>query len=198
MPFFTCDCGNLGWRKNARRIRCPICAKRRNRRYNKEYQKTWNVENAKKLQQYYKEYKQGHKEHYKQQDRGYYKVNREERLEQAREYYTNNREKKLAYQREWQKKNPDKILAQGHTRRARKTGGRFSTEQIYDLLVAQSWHCYYCKRPIVFAYHIDHKVPISRGGNNNISNIALACPDCNLRKFTKTAEEFIACPLKTA
>jgi 5-methylcytosine-specific restriction endonuclease McrA len=34
-------------------------------------------------------------------------------------------------------------------------------------------------------------VPLSRGGTNDISNIVLACANCNLKKHTKTHAEFI-------
>ena len=39
--------------------------------------------------------------------------------------------------------------------------------------------------------HIDHKVPISRGGTNDFSNLALCTPDANLLKYNRTHEEFI-------
>ena len=38
---------------------------------------------------------------------------------------------------------------------------------------------------------IEHKIPISRGGSDDVSNIALAHLSCNMRKGTKTPEEFL-------
>jgi len=40
-------------------------------------------------------------------------------------------------------------------------------------------------------FHVDHKTPLTRGGNNSPENLCCACPSCNFRKGTKTAEEFI-------
>lgn len=37
---------------------------------------------------------------------------------------------------------------------------------------------------------VDHCVPLSRGGTNDLDNLVWACLPCNLRKGTKTAEEF--------
>lgn len=51
--------------------------------------------------------------------------------------------------------------------------------------------CAYCGKDCSQEYHIDHKLPLSRGGGNNIDNLALSCPTCNLRKNDKTDVEFI-------
>ena len=37
---------------------------------------------------------------------------------------------------------------------------------------------------------IEHLIPKSRGGSNRISNLAIACHDCNQKKSNLTAEEF--------
>lgn len=49
--------------------------------------------------------------------------------------------------------------------------------------------CIYCgeAKPLT----VDHKIPLTRGGTNNIENIVPACASCNSRKGTKTAREFL-------
>jgi len=37
---------------------------------------------------------------------------------------------------------------------------------------------------------IDHKVPISRGGTNDLKNLCCACEECNFEKKDMTAEEY--------
>lgn len=37
---------------------------------------------------------------------------------------------------------------------------------------------------------IDHLLPVSRGGGDEIQNLTLACVDCNKKKGTQTAAEF--------
>ncbi|MBX3490879.1 MAG: HNH endonuclease [Parvibaculum sp.] len=38
--------------------------------------------------------------------------------------------------------------------------------------------------------HCDHVVPVSRGGTNEIENLATACPPCNLSKGDKMLSEW--------
>lgn len=38
--------------------------------------------------------------------------------------------------------------------------------------------------------HLEHRTPLSRGGTGHWWNLASACADCNLRKATKTEDEF--------
>ncbi len=38
---------------------------------------------------------------------------------------------------------------------------------------------------------IDHNIPVSRGGNEEISNLQALCRTCNSAKGTKTMEEFL-------
>ncbi len=45
--------------------------------------------------------------------------------------------------------------------------------------------CRYCGRR-ARSHHLDHVVPVSKGGSNHPSNLVVACPDCNLRKGTST------------
>ena len=87
-------------------------------------------------------------------------------------------------------------------RRARKNAasGTHTLQQIQELLKRQDYRCYYAacgrakfeKRSGRYVYHIDHVIPLSRGGSNDISNLVLACPVCNLKKHNKYPWEFPA------
>jgi hypothetical protein len=57
-------------------------------------------------------------------------------------------------------------------------------------LKAQNFLCYYCDEHINNTYHIDHRLPLSKGGSNAISNLVISCAACNLRKNDKVEEEF--------
>jgi 5-methylcytosine-specific restriction endonuclease McrA len=66
------------------------------------------------------------------------------------------------------------------------------------LFATQNGLCFYTAVALDMATaHIDHKVPISRGGTNDYSNLALCTPEANLLKHNKTAEEFVAWLRKT-
>ena len=50
--------------------------------------------------------------------------------------------------------------------------------------------CFYCGKT-VSDFEVEHMLPKSRGGSNRIDNLTLSCHDCNEKKGTLTAEEFI-------
>jgi 5-methylcytosine-specific restriction endonuclease McrA len=51
--------------------------------------------------------------------------------------------------------------------------------------------CYLCLISIEFSQDcLEHKIPISRGGNNAKENLAIAHRSCNSRKNNKTEEEY--------
>jgi 5-methylcytosine-specific restriction endonuclease McrA len=113
--------------------------------------------------------------------------------EYDRKRYEANREHIIEYSRKWRKTHLKSLRVHYHNRQAKikGNGGVHTTEEINNLFKEQGGCCFYCNQQLE-EFHIDHKTPISRGGSNNIDNIALACAPCNLSKHTKTAEEFIA------
>ncbi len=80
-----------------------------------------------------------------------------------------------------------------HRRYAKKlqAEGFHTLEEVLVKLKNQKYKCYYCDISIKTKYHRDHMIPLIRGGSDDISNIALTCPSCNLRKNMMTAEEFM-------
>ena len=40
-------------------------------------------------------------------------------------------------------------------------------------------------------YQLDHKIPVSKGGTNDISNMGIACPEANYSKSNLTIEEYL-------
>ena len=67
------------------------------------------------------------------------------------------------------------------------------------LLEKHNRKCFYCGKS-VSNFEIEHMLPKSRGGSNRIDNLTLSCHECNQKKDTLTAEEFIkqALPAKKA
>lgn len=54
-----------------------------------------------------------------------------------------------------------------------------------------NYTCQYCGQ-IGGILEVDHKLPISKGGTNNLKNLTTACRKCNRQKKDKTIEEFNA------
>lgn len=58
------------------------------------------------------------------------------------------------------------------------------------VLERDKWHCQYCGTRIG-PFHIDHIIPVCRGGTNDPLNLITACAHCNLSKGAKPLEEWI-------
>lgn len=105
--------------------------------------------------------------------------------------------------RRWNKENADKIRAYSYgykeqyrvntrNRRAQLAAakGSHTLDEVWSMAESQCWLCAYCEDPLFGEYHVDHMVPISRGGDNGWWNLAITCPRCNFSKNAKTAEEY--------
>jgi len=74
----------------------------------------------------------------------------------------------------------------------RRAAGQFPHKfDIGRMLCSQDARCAYCRELLSGTYHIDHKTPVARGGTNDIENLHITCPRCNLRKGVMTHEEFL-------
>ena len=49
--------------------------------------------------------------------------------------------------------------------------------------------CAYCKKTGI-PLEVEHIIPVVRGGSDRVSNLTMACHECNQKKGSKTAEEF--------
>lgn len=61
------------------------------------------------------------------------------------------------------------------------------------LSTAQEGKCWYCGIDLdnhPQTPHLEHQVPISRGGPDKISNLVLACAPCNTSKNARTVSEY--------
>jgi 5-methylcytosine-specific restriction endonuclease McrA len=93
----------------------------------------------------------------------------------------------------WGKNNPEKIRTVSrnnqHRRRCLKrgNGGSYTQDQIDSLLQKQNGRCANsaCRKAFRKKYEIDHILPLSKGGSNDITNIQLLCRPCNRRKSAK-------------
>lgn len=167
-----------------------------------------NPANARAQQRAYRAAHPEYREKQRAANRAYYAAHRDKSLAYLRAWRTANREKMVAGQRKWdrenrahkqqidlawQRANPDKVRAYHHNRKARVkgVGGKHTSDDIKRQYEKQSGLCYWCETAVGKKYHVDHVVPIIRGGTNDPSNIVIACPLCNLSKGTKMPEDFV-------
>lgn len=122
----------------------------------------------------------------------YQKKHKEQISLQMAEYYRKNKERISLRQVEYRKLNPDIFLAFSHKRRAnkKKGGGSYTPGQISIQDKRQKNKCYYCNKKMGIKRTIEHIIPLSRGGSNDMSNIVLACSHCNLTKHNRLPHEW--------
>lgn len=78
------------------------------------------------------------------------------------------------------------MLAAHATKRRNAPGPGYRLTDVTALLERQGWRCACpCQRTLYAGYHVDHRIPIARGGANEPSNLQLLTPKCNLRKSAK-------------
>jgi 5-methylcytosine-specific restriction endonuclease McrA len=118
--------------------------------------------------------------------------------DEIRVYNRNHRiqfpEKHLEWDRNWRAQNPEASKANLHRRYARKRGaeGSYTGKELAALWIVQNHECAACHRDLyIFGHHVDHIIPLARGGSNWITNIQLLCPFCNLSKHDLTMDEFM-------
>lgn len=160
------------------------------------------------------EWRQRHRTKRLKQQRKYYRKERRIKLQQQqarrRRYYWRNRERinqkrkqiraaKPGFFRSWEReryrRHRIKRIVSQRNIQARRRGatGTITPEQWLRLLRRHNFGCFYCgTRLIPRNRTLDHKIPLSRGGTNTISNVVPACRLCNQRKMRMTAREFLA------
>lgn len=188
------------------------------REYRRQYRKAnaekvreqyseWYKANAEARAEYMKEYRQANKNKLRDQSRrwamansdkisGYrrkqYRNNKEKILASQADAYRANPEKKREYAREYRKANPEKTRFWKARRRSRllNASGSHTASDIRKQYRRQKGKCYYCHCKVGKSYHVDHVIPISRGGSNSPENLVIACQSCNQSKKDKLPHEW--------
>lgn len=88
--------------------------------------------------------------------------------------------------------NPGAYKQRARNRAAKVKGaeGSHTRADVRRQYVMQGGKCFWCDRVLGEAFHIDHLIPISRGGTNGPENIVAACAPCNLSKGAKLPLEW--------
>ena len=60
------------------------------------------------------------------------------------------------------------------------------------LMRVQCGDCPYCGVDLMDGYHVDHIYPRVKGGTDDVANLQLLCPTCNMAKGGKTESEYFA------
>lgn len=154
--------------------------------------KAWRVANCEKVRAINLAYMRANKDKVNQWNRESYARHRVENKIRKAEYYKENKFKIQQRAKAWKEENKDKIQFSSAKRDAFERSC-----QIHDLTLQQwqqlkksyGYRCGYCRRRR--RLEMDHKQPISRGGQHTLENIIPACRDCNCEKWTMTYGEYL-------
>jgi 5-methylcytosine-specific restriction endonuclease McrA len=106
----------------------------------------------------------------------------------------NNPERSKEYGRAWRKANLHLLVIKEQRRRARikGVGGNLSPDIHARLMQLQKGKCAVCRTSLRdIRPHLDHIMPVARGGSNTDDNMQLLCSTCNQSKNAKHPVDFM-------
>jgi 5-methylcytosine-specific restriction endonuclease McrA len=117
--------------------------------------------------------------------RAYLQANADKRQAWARADRQKNPERYSGYWKQWSAANAEAVAEMGRMRRARQKGNPDSigvpVAEWRKILNRYQGCCAYCGvKPDII--HMDHVVPLAKGGRHAAANVLPACPKCNLTK----------------
>ena len=122
-------------------------------------------------------------------NRAYYR-----NIEYYKARYVEKRDMLLASNKKWKAtKNglASKVNSEAKRRAFRNKVTSSDSSNVVLMLKKHSTNCYYCGELLNGNVHIDHYIPLSKGGGHTPSNLVASCPSCNLRKHNTMPIQFI-------
>lgn len=150
--------------------RCEVC-----RTSWREYNRRYRIKNRQTINERARKARLANLQKYKEREARYRETYPERRKETVRNYYTSERGREMHRQSE-ERRRASKLGAIGYT----------TKEKLADRVAYYGGKCYLCGEPWE---HMDHVIPLSRGGTHWPSNIRPACAPCNRRKYNKLLHE---------
>jgi hypothetical protein len=104
--------------------------------------------------------------------------------------YLENREQELRKSKLYNRTHPDRIRAIGRksrqTRRARLAAAFVEVVDPMKVFERDKGICGICHRLVGTDWHVDHVIPIAKGGRHEYANVQLAHGQCNRSKGART------------
>jgi 5-methylcytosine-specific restriction endonuclease McrA len=124
--------------------------------------------------------------------RAYRRAHPEKLAIQRDRYRRNHPDQRRAERRKWKLANPMKVRAsrKNWKIRAIEADGTHTVTDIQAQYERQNGKCFYCGKKVGSTYHVDHVIPLARGGSNGPENLVIACPKCNLKKSAQHPMDF--------
>lgn len=175
----------------------------KNREHLNQKSKKYAEKNADSIREYKKRYYQKNAETIKERTRKNQKENIEYKRQKDRDYYKNNSDTVKQRVKKWVQENKEarrQIAWRGNVkRRSYKYHVNFTKLDRKRILDRDDWVCQCCGIDVHDKSganwnthdkaHIDHIIPISKGGDSKPYNLRTLCRTCNLTKSNKEDEQ---------
>jgi hypothetical protein len=182
---------------NGECVECTRAKKARNRKRNPETQRAKRARNCKNNP----ETKRARERRNHKRNPETNRARKKRNIKRNRETYNAHRRRNRARHPEvsrarvirWAKEHPEARRAIAINRRARERGaeGHHTAADIQRIFEQQHGICPYgCGADLSLGYHVDHTVPLIKGGSNWPENLQLLCGSCNSSKGGKTMTEW--------
>ena len=183
----TSQCGTRSGYITHLRLKEPTCILCK--KANNEYRKKWQAKNSSRVKELSKQSMKRNKKKISIYQKLWYKNNKNEVLKKTKEYYENNKEQSFA-----------------KARRRRAKLKNLQTEQytLKEIIDLYGTVCHICNEEIDMqaprspgklgwekSLHLDHVIPISRGGTDTMDNVKPSHGICNISKGTKVLVDVI-------
>lgn len=136
-----------------------------------------------------------------------YAENQDKARAYAAKYRAENRDKTLLAQKKWRDENPnykneyravnlERCRSHFRNRFAKQKAsvGTHTADDILAIYTLQGGMCAHCDAPVTAdgetPYHVDHVMPLAKGGGNGPENLQILCKSCNLKKGSKHPDEW--------
>ena len=159
-----------------------------------ERKRKWVLKNKSHVYEQRKSFREANATRIKSEKHAHYLKNKDSVISKKRAWNRANPERVKIVNYRWRDANPDAAKAITHRRRAKRAGaeGSYCAADISKIFSEQSGFCAGCGKDISTGYHVDHMLPLSRGGSNWPVNLQLLCATCNTSKGALTMEEWLS------
>lgn len=141
----------------------------------------WREANKSTAYERWKAFRERHRENISAKLQAYYQANKAKIVSRTKAYAIANPEKRKLHAISVQSRRRYRLL---------KSEEHFTPKDVDRLKKLQRMNCANCGGSLKYGFHVDHRIPVSKGGDNGPGNIELLCPECNIAKSAKLPHEF--------